>query len=74
MSKNRWMDLALERGDQLDTLRRELHGAKELLAMLIHSAGGELRLTPVLFRGDETITRWDDPMTGEVIFRLKEHA
>ena len=70
--------LAIELNAALDAALREkevLERAQfEFIAMLAHQQGGSFRLIPVLLRGDEEVTVWDDPMTGERVYSVREAA
>jgi len=51
-------------------LRGEVRGALEVIGSLCQANGGEVRVRPVLFRGDDEIVAWDDPLTLERVYRL----
>jgi hypothetical protein len=56
-----------EVGTRVEALER---AQVEFIAMLCRTKG-EIRLMPVLLRGDEEVLSWDDPATGERVYRLR---
>lgn len=64
------VDLWQERAEEAE---RQVAEARKLIALLIRREGGEVRLSPeslVLLTSDVVLSRWDDPATGEVVFRV----